>query len=42
MHIKEFHDTAGEVVEMTHPAIRSGNAAMTTIEMAQEGFVEVR
>jgi len=26
---------------MTHPAIRSGDAAMTTIEVAQERFVEV-
>ena len=34
-------DTGEVVVEMTLPVIRSGDAAMTTIEVAQERFVEV-
>jgi hypothetical protein len=34
-------DTGEAVVEMTCPAIRSGDAAWTTIETVQERFVEV-
>jgi hypothetical protein len=41
LHISASSDTTLVVVDMTHPAIRSGNAALTTIEVAQERFVEV-
>jgi hypothetical protein len=34
-------DTGEAVVEMTRPAVKSGDAAMTTIEVAQERFIEV-
>ena len=41
IHYPASTDTPEWVVEMTHPAIRSGDAAMNTIQAAQERFVEV-
>jgi hypothetical protein len=41
IHLLASPDTNEVVVEMTRPVIRSGDATMTTIEVAQERFVAV-